>query len=155
MSTPSAYYPSAKVDGLLKSASSMMWALTDELGRMQAENEELQKQAARYKAAAMGKVVLEKVASPTASIDRSKVDEFVGALVDHAIIDEHHREKFAAACLADANAALTLAAQAVRASESPASQGHGYLSKAAGLGKYDSESERLKAEEAEIYRRWQ
>ena len=154
MSYASAYYPSAKVDGLLKSASGMMWALTEELGRVQLENEELQKQAARYKAAATGKIVLEKVASPVPAMDKAKVAEFVDTLVGHAIIDEQHREKFAAACLEDANAALTLATQAVRASESPASQGHGYLSKTAS-GSYTSEEDRLRAEEEAIYRRWQ
>ena len=153
MANASAYYPSAKVDGLLKSASGMMWALTEELDRVQAENVELQKQAARYKAAATGKVVLEKVASSSVSMDRAKVDEFVDTLVGHAIIDEQHREKFAAACLDDVNAALVLATQAIRASESPVAQGQGYLAKAAKRGM--TESDRLKAEEAEIYRRWQ
>lgn len=154
MFNASAYYPSAKVDGLFKAASGMMWTLTEELDRVQQENEELRKQASRYKAAATGKVVLEKVASPAASMDRTKVDEFVDTLVGHAIIDERHREKFAAACLEDANAALILATQAIRSSESPAAQGQGYIAKAAKRGGI-SESDRLKSEEEEIYRRWQ
>lgn len=152
MSYAPAYYPQQKVDGLLKAASNMMWALTEELSQLQNQNEELQKQAARYKAAATGKVVLEKVAAPVATLDKSKVQEFVATLVDHAMIDEQHREKFAAACLEDANAALEVAMQAIRASESPVSQGSGYLNKAA--GRYTSESDRLKAEEEATYRRW-
>lgn len=152
MLNASAYYPQQKVDGLLKAASGMMWALVDELASAQAENEELQKQAARYKAAAAGKVTLEKVASPVSTLNKDKVAEFVSALVDHALIDEQHREKFAAACLSDANAALDVAMQAIRASESPVSQGSGYLNKAA--GKFSTDSDRLKAEEEAVYRRW-
>lgn len=148
-----AYYPQHQVDGLLKSASSMMWALTEELDRIQAENEELQKQAARYKAAASGKIVLEKVASPAVSLNKAKVNEFIDTLVDHAIIAEQHREKFATACLEDANAALEVAMQAVRASESPVSQGAGYINKAA--KRFGSEVDRLKAEEEAIYTQWQ
>lgn len=149
--TAPAYYNSLQVDGLMKAASRMMWALTEELASAQAANDELQKQAARYKAAATGRIELEKVASPVA-VDRAKVNEFIDTLVDHAIIDEQHREKFAAACLANTEAMLDVAIQAIRASESPASQGAGYINKTA--TRVISEVERLKAEEAAVYRQW-
>ncbi len=124
-----AYYPETSVEPMLKSASAMMRSLVGCLDEVQQENDRLETELARVKAASAGRVELEKVATLT----NSKVDEFVTLLADHAFLpSQGDREKYAAACRQNPNVALDIAMQAIRLSEGPVSEGAGYSKSASG-----------------------
>lgn len=124
-----AYYPAQSVDPMLKSASGMMRSLVGCLDQAQMENEALRVELDRVKAASAGRVELEKVAS----LSPSKVNEFVGMLVDRSLIpNPSDQEKYAAACRKSPDTALEFAMQALRLTESPHSEGAGSTKSASG-----------------------
>lgn len=114
---------------MLKSASDMMRSLVECLDQAQQENQNLQVELDRVKAASAGRVELEKVAS----LSNSKINEFVGMLADLSLIpNPSDQEKYAAACRKDPDTALEFAMQALRLAESPFSEGSGSVKKATG-----------------------
>lgn len=121
------YYEADQVDPLLKSAAATMRAMNEVLKEASAENKALTEEIARMKKAAVEeaahKVVLEKVAAPVAS--EAKVNALVSVLVNHAIIREGDREKFATACRENPDNILDIATHALKLSESPVPQGSG------------------------------
>lgn len=128
-------YNAESVDGFLKVASESMHALTDLAAGIQAENAELAQKCASLeqelaiaKNAAANKVELEKVAG--AALNAGQVDEFMDMLIERQLVDASKREKFAAACAADASKALTVAMEAIKLSDVPAAQGRGIKSAA-------------------------
>lgn len=140
-------YPAEKVDSLLKAASDAMHGIKDYAAGLEAKNIQLTKELEVAKQAASEKVELEKVAESKAAPPTSaNVAEFVDMLVDRAIIPENSREKYASACLSSADAALNIATQALKLSESPVTQGRGI--KAASANTVSSaDQERLEEDE--------
>lgn len=123
------YYFAGDVDPMLKSASTMMRSLVDCLDEAQTENSQLRIELDRVKAAAAGKVELEKVAR----LSDNKINEFVGMLVDRSLIpNASDQEKYAAACRNNPDAALEFAMQALRLTQSPYSEGKGATKSANG-----------------------
>lgn len=124
-----AYYPADSVEPMLKSASGMMRSLVGCLDQAQTENEALRTELDRVKAASAGRVELEKVAT----LSPNKINEFVGMLVDRALIpNPSDQEKYAAACRKSPDVALEFAMQALRLSEGPFSEGAGSTKSASG-----------------------
>lgn len=126
-------YPAEKVDPLLKAASEAMHGIKDYAAGLEAKNAQLTQELEVAKQAASEKVELEKVAAAkTAPPTSAKVADFVDMLVDRAIIPENSREKYASACLSSTDAALDIATQALKLSESPVEQGRGIKAASAG-----------------------
>lgn len=148
------YYEAAKVDTLLKSAANTMRALNEVLKMASDENKQLTAEVNRLKAATAGqpsKVILEKVANHPSE---SKIDDFVSTLINHAIVREADREKFATACRENPDNLLDIATHALKLSESPVPQGSGYYGeKAAAKSKLtpDQETKRSLEREARIW----
>lgn len=119
-------YPAEKVDTLLKAASDVLHGIKEYAAGLEAQTAQLTKELEVAKQAASEKIELEKVASAKEAPPTSvSVADFVDMLVDRAIIPETSREKYASACLSSADAALNIATQALKLSESPVTQGRG------------------------------
>lgn len=133
-------YPAAVVDGVVKSASMLIHGAVDTIAAQAAEIKSLKDELVREKAAHANRVELDKVAA-TASKGTSPelADEFTSILVNHAIIQDSDREKYASACMADPDAMARFAIRAFRLAEAPASQGYGVKSASSGLSKAERE----------------
>lgn len=108
-------YPADKVDALLRTASNAMRGMKEYAAGLLA------------KQAASEKIILEKVASQ-ATASNERVANFVDTLIGLSIIPEHSREKYASAIKSSPDAALEIAIQALKLSESPVTQGRGIKS---------------------------
>lgn len=131
-------YPSHLVDRMLKSATNMMTALADVSEQQQGEIAQLNKELSIAKAAAAGKISLEKVAN--AGVSQESASKFAAFLEARGIIPEGTHEKYASACSKDAGVALDIAMRAIKLAEPPTSQGHGVKS-ASAVSKREAEQD--------------
>ncbi|MEG1543084.1 MAG: hypothetical protein RR382_00975 [Tannerellaceae bacterium] len=104
----------ATPQALIKAAAHTIRELTDEVERLSVENDALLKKSTQTP-----NIVLEKVASTGVA------EQFVQLLVDAALIKESKADDYRQAIIETPDAALKIAAQAIKSSASAAEDGRG------------------------------
>lgn len=122
------FYLAQPVENLMKVASSLMHGFVDCIKDQQTEIKSLETKLEIAKAASTNKVSLEKVAK----IDKADILDLVDTLESHGMIDSKKKGDYIEGCLSDPSFAVKVATKALKASESPSSQGYGIAPKAHG-----------------------
>lgn len=121
-------YPAESVDAIFKAAADMCSGLIEVVEEQNAELATMERDLAIAKAAAAGKVELEKVASSGTSEEWA--NKLAQTLAAYDMIPAGDVEKYANYCMKDPDAAAKFAVKALQVSELPEQQGAGVKSAA-------------------------